>query len=136
LDEDHELEQFLSEISEFCSSKVVDNPQSSLDSLRSWTVASGLSGFLERTWSSNLVSEIIKIRRLVTCVRAIDAVYVHSAASKILDEFFVNRPVLLRSVELGHSLMNWSNNDNRNPTLFVQDILACVIVDLQQHNER
>jgi len=49
LDEDHELEQFFSGIPGFCSSKVVDNPQSSLDSLRCGRVASALSGFLERT---------------------------------------------------------------------------------------
>jgi hypothetical protein len=136
LDEDRELEQFFSGIPGFCCSKVVDNPQSSLDSLRNWAVASALNGFLERTWSSNLVSETVKIRRLVTCVRAIDAVCLHSAASKIFDEFFANRHALFRSVELGHSLMSWSNNDNRNLTLFAQGIIACIISDVHQRNER
>src|SRR5260221_3195871 len=54
LDAEHELEQFFAGIPGFCSSKVVDNPQSSLGSLRSPTVAWALNGFLERTWSSNL----------------------------------------------------------------------------------
>ena len=42
LDEDHELEQFLSGIPGFCSSKLVCNPQSSLDGLRSPAVADAL----------------------------------------------------------------------------------------------
>jgi hypothetical protein len=73
LDEDHELEQFFSGIPGFCSSKVVDNPQSSLDGLRNGTVTDALCEFLERTSSSNLVSEAIKIRRIAICIRAIDA---------------------------------------------------------------
>jgi hypothetical protein len=92
LDEDYELEQFFAGIPEFCNSKVVDNPQSSQDSLRSSTVASTLNGFLERTWLSNLVSETIKIQRLVICVRAIDAAYLSQAAFRTLDHFLTIGP--------------------------------------------
>jgi len=59
LDEDHELEQFFAGIPGFCSSGVVGNPQSSFDSLRSRTAALALNRFLDRTWSSNLLSETI-----------------------------------------------------------------------------
>jgi len=138
LDEDHELEQFFSGIPGFCSSKVVDNPQSSLDSLRSWTLAEALNGFLERTWSSNLVPEIIKIRRLVICVKAIDAAHLSSAAYKILDNSFLHCPASLRVVELGHSLISWGNSDDRRTTLFAQGIITCVIQNVPQfeRNER
>ena len=97
LDEDHELEQFFAGIPGFCSSKVVDNPQSSLDSLRCSTVAWDLGGFLERTWTSNLVSETIKIRRFVICARAIDAAHLSSVADRIFDDFFKYQPTLFRS---------------------------------------
>ena len=136
LDEDHELEQFFAGIPGFCSSKVVGNPQSSLDSLRSRTVSSALKGFLERTWSSSLVPEIIKVRRLVTCVRAIDAAHLSDAAGKIFYGFFTSQPALLQSVELGHSLISWGNNDDRRTTLFAQGIIACVIKNVPQRNER
>ena len=136
LDEDHELEQFFSGIPGFCSSKVVDNPQSSLDSLRSWTVAWDLNGFLERTWSSNLVSETIKMRRLVVCVRAIDVAHLSDVAYKILETFFEHRPALFRSVELGHSLISWGNNDDRKTALLAQGIIACIIANVPQRNER
>ena len=136
LDEDHELEQFFAGIPGFCSSKVVDDPQSSFDRLRSWTAASAFNRFLERTWSSNLVSETIKMRRLIICVRAIDAAYHSHAACQILNEFFADRPALFRSVELGHSLISWGNNDDRKTTLLAQGITACVVANVPQRNER
>jgi len=134
LDEDHELEQFFAGIPGFCNSKVVDKPQSSLDSLRSWTSARALIEFLERTWSSNLVSETIKIRRLVICVRAIDAAHLSKAAYQTLAIFFDHRAALFRSVELGHSLISWGNNDDRKTSLFAQYIIACIVVNVSQRN--
>ena len=135
-DEDHELEQFFAGIPGFCNSKVVDNPQSSLDSMRSPTMALSMNGFLDRTWSSNLLSEMIKIRRLVICVRAADAARLSNAALRIFFPFFLSRPSLLRSVELGHSLMSWGHNDDRKPTLFAQGLIACIIANVPQRNER
>jgi len=136
LDEDHELEQFFAGIPGFCSSKAVGNPQSNLDSLRDWTEAEALDGFLERTWSSDLVPETTKIRRVAICVRAIDAAHLYYAAYQILDVFFKGRPALFRSVELGHSLISWGNNDNRKTTLFAQAIIACIIANVTQRNGR
>jgi len=138
LDEDHELEQFFAGIPGFCSSKVVGDPRSSLDCLRSRTVAEALKEFLERTLSSNLVSETIKIRRFVICVKAIDAAHLSVAAYEILYEFFEHRPALLQSVELGHSLISQGNNDDQTTTLFAQCIIACIIANVPrpQRNER
>ena len=136
LDEDHELEQFFAGIPGFCSSKVVRDPQSSLEFLRRWRLSSGLGGFLERTWSSNLISESIKIRRLVICVRAIDAAHISNGAHEVLHEFFRHRPALFQSVELGHSLISWSNNDDRKTAFFAQGIIACIIANVPQRNER
>jgi len=136
LDEDHELEQFVAGIPGFCSSKVVHNPQSSLDNLRSWTVAWALYEFLERTWSSNLLSETIKIRRLVICIRAIDAAHLSGVAHLMFLKSIGPRSALLRSVELGHSLISWENNNDRKTTLFAQAIIACIITNVPQRNER
>jgi len=135
LDEDHELEQFFAGIPGFCSSKVVDDPQSSLDSLRS-TVGRSLKEFFERTLSSNLVSETIKIRRLVICVKAIDAAHLSYVAYKIFSDNFQHWPALLQSVELGHSLISQGNNDDQTTTLFAQYIIARIIANVPQRNER
>jgi len=137
LDEDHELEQFFAGLPGFCGSKVVDNPQPSLDGLRSWKVGEAFSGFLERTWTSNLVSETTKIRRLVICIRAVDVAYLSHAAYAILDVLFLgNWSTLSRFVELGHSLISWGNNDDRETTLFAQGIISCSIANVLERNER
>ena len=135
LDEDHELEQFFAGIPGFCSSKVVGDPRSSLDCLRSRTVGSSLKEFFERTLSPNLVSETIKIRRLVICVKAIDAAHLSRAARTILYRYFEGRLALLQSVELGHSLISQSNNDDQMTTLFPQCIIACVTSNVPQRND-
>ena len=136
LDEDRELEQFFGGIPGFCSSKVVRKPQSSLDSLRSVTVAFALSGFVYRTWSSNLVSEAIKIRRIAICVRAIDAARLSYAAYGVISDFFHHQPALLPFTELGHSLMGSVNNDDGKNTLFAQLMIVCIIAETRQRNER
>ena len=136
LDEDHELEQFFAGISGFCNSTLVLNPQSGLEGLRKFPLGFVLNGLLERTWSSNLVPETIKQRRLVTCIRAIDAAYLGDAAYRILTRFFDKQPALLRSVELGHSLICWGNNDDGKTSLFSQVIISCIISNAPQRNER
>ena len=136
LDEDHELEQFFAGVPGFRNSKVVDNPQSSLDSLRSLTVALALSGFLERTLSSNLLSEKSKLRRLVICVSAIDAAHLSDAARETFNRIFRFHMALLESVELGHILISRSNDDDQKTHLFAQGMIACVIARAPQRNER
>src|SRR5260221_14486803 len=54
---------------------------------------------------------------------------------RIVDTFFRNQPTLLRSVELGHSLMSWGNNDDRKNALLAQGIIACIITEAPQRNE-
>ena len=136
LDEDHELEQFFAGISGFCNSTLDLNPHSSLDGLRRFPVAYVLNGWLERTWSSNLVSETIKQRRLLTCIRAIDAACLHQAAYVILNKFFADRPALFQSVELGHTLICRGNNDDGKTSLFSQVIISRIISNVPQRNER
>jgi len=126
LDEDHELERFFSGIPGFCNSKEVDNSPASLDSLNTPMLAWTLCGFLERTFLSNLVAEEIKIRRLVICVRAIDAARLSYAANEIFGRFFQARPRLLHSEELALSLISWDNNDNWKTSLFALGILVCI----------
>ena len=62
--------------------------------------------------------------------------YLSNAAYQILDIFFEYRPVLSRSVELGHSLISWGNNDGRKTALFAQGVIACIIAYAPQRNER
>ena len=135
LDEDHELEHFFAGIPGFCSSTVVVNPQSSLAKLDTQRTGRALKAFLERTWSSTLVSETIKTRRLVICVRAIDAAHLSHAAWHILHLFLSPQRTLMRSVEIGHSLIRWGGNIDQKSALCTQGIIADIVANVSQRNE-
>jgi hypothetical protein len=69
LDEDHELERVFNGMPGFCNPILVDNPLSSLAMLDLRTMHTAFRGLLERTLSSDLISEKTKKRRFVTCVK-------------------------------------------------------------------
>ena len=72
LDEDHELEHFFSGLPGFRSSKVVKDPLPSLTQEEKRKLYGGLDGFLDRTFSSDLLPVPIKNRRALICVKAVD----------------------------------------------------------------
>ena len=136
LDEDHELELFFSGTPGFCSSSVVVNPQSSLAKLDTQRTGRALKAFLERTWSSTLLPEAIKTRRLVICVRAIDAAHLSHSAWHILHLFLAPQRTLMRSVEIGHSLISRCDNVGQKYALCAQGIIADIVANVPQRNER
>ena len=72
LDEDHELERFFSGLPGIRSSKVVDNPLSSLTVEEKRKLHRALHGLLDRTFSSDLLSAPVKKRRAMICAKAVD----------------------------------------------------------------
>jgi hypothetical protein len=66
-------------------------------------------------WSSNLLSDSEKMRRLVVCVNFVDA---------------------LRSVEMGHFLRSQGDSTQREIGLCAQSIVASIISNVQERNDR
>ncbi|KAI0289033.1 hypothetical protein B0F90DRAFT_1729313 [Multifurca ochricompacta] len=64
-DEDHELEQFFAGIPGFFRSRVVKNPRQAFHVADREKMSKSLIGLIQRTWSSNLVDESVKQRRMV-----------------------------------------------------------------------
>jgi hypothetical protein len=132
LDEDQELEQFFEGIPGFCSSKVVDKPTRILAELDDYfKLSAAFRGFLDRTFSSSLVSETVKKKRLMTCVKAADSARLSRAAWVIL-EFIFGRGVdeVLQSVEIGRSLGSRGNNNDEGSALCAQGIVAGIIASV------
>jgi hypothetical protein len=101
---DDDLEQFFEVIPGFCASEIVDNPRRSLDILGLQRLAEALVEFWNRTLSSDRVSETVKGRRLIICIRVIEAADLSIAVPRILQLFSGDRLGVSRSVEIGHSL--------------------------------
>ena len=131
--EDDELERFFASIPPFCGSKVFDDPHRSLAQLDSWTSAQALEVFLDHSWSSNLLSEAIKQRRLVICVRAADAARLYFASEWILRRVFSGcfRGVL-ESVEMGRALI--SNSTDIEMGICAQSMVASIIASVQNRD--
>jgi hypothetical protein len=135
LDDDHEWEQFFAGVPGFFSSKLIDNPGSILNELRR-TFVGALSEFLDRTLASNLLSEPIRTRRLVTCFNAAVATSTGIDREFFHDVFFGRWDGVLQSVEIGNFLKGWANNHDRERSLYSQSIVAGVIANVQERDDR
>ena len=71
LDEDHELERFFAGLPGFRSSKMVKDPLPYLTEAQRENLLNALIGLWDRTSSSDLLPEAIKIRRTVICGKAL-----------------------------------------------------------------
>ena len=132
LDEDPALEAFFDAIPGFCNSKLCLLP---LSSLVQTMFREACDGFLDRTFSSRLVSESARVSRLITCLNAAHAALPHFAVSEILDNAFnENWDKALQSVEMGHALRLWDHRGDHNLT--VQRIIACVVARVRERDDR
>ena len=132
LDEDRAMETFFDAIPGFCKSKLTDSP------LSVWVqtkIRQALDGFLNRTFSSRLVSEPARVSRLITCLNAAHAALEPSAVSGILDNIFNGHwDGALQSVEIGHALRLWGHR--RGHDLIVQRIIAHIIARVPERDDR
>jgi hypothetical protein len=132
LDEDRALETFFDAIPGFCHSKLSCLPLSSpvLQKL-----GRALDGFLDLTFSSSLISESVRTRRLITCLNAAHAALGPAAVSEILDNIFNgHRDEALESVEIGHALRLWDHSQDHD--LNIRRIVACIITRVRNRDYR
>jgi hypothetical protein len=134
LTDDYELEMFFEAVPGYFNSKLVDTPQHILDGLPRKAFVGALSGLLDRTLTSNLVSKSVKARRLVICFDAADA-----ADTSIDREFFHDTlsgrwDGVLQSVEIGNYLKIRGNNRDRETDLYTQSIVAGVIANVRERD--
>jgi hypothetical protein len=132
LDEDSALETFFDAIPGFCKSKLTDLPLSFRVQRKLREV---LDEFLDRTFSSSLISESVRTGRLITCLNAAHAALGPSTVSGILDKIFNGRwNAALQSVETGHALRLWGHRSDHDLT--VQQIVARIITHARQRDNR
>ena len=81
LDEDHELEHFFSALPGFCNSRVVKDPLLNLTRQQKWKLLQAMTGLLNRTFSSDLLSAPVKERRAMLCAKAADPALLDSHAT-------------------------------------------------------
>jgi hypothetical protein len=132
LDDDHALETFFDAIPSFCQSKLTEMPLSSPVKQK---LRQALDGFLDRTFSSSLISESARVSRLITCLNAAHAALGRDRVSGILDNIFYGHwDEALQSVEIGHALTLWGHS--RDYDLHIRRIVACIVARVRERDDR
>ena len=110
LDEDHELERFFSGLPGFRHSKVVEDPLPHLNSEQLTRLSTALIGFFDRTFSSDLLPDIVKRRRAIICAKAIDSWYTPKAL-EILDKILIKHQQTSLVHEIVRIVRGWGDKN-------------------------
>jgi hypothetical protein len=135
LDEDHELERFFAGLPGFRSSKVVDDPLPRLPLKEKYPLNSALSGLLNRTLSSNLLSESVKKRRAMILAKALDLKhfpFAFDTLERILSKFQYSGPLATDIVEI---LRGWRNDRDEGNVLKAQAIISEIVAKVQPRDD-
>jgi len=136
LDEDHELERFFAAIPGFCNSKMVVDPLNAFIKPNDKTLSGALIGFMDRTLSSDLISDSVKQRRVVMCRTAVDATSL-SASQQILDRALRGTwGKLFNSIDFGFSAKSWCNERNPHITFRATCVVTHVLSRVEERDER
>jgi hypothetical protein len=137
LSEDGAWEKYFEAVPGFLSSKLVNGVRDHLPEEFREKFGQALGGFLDRTFSFNSVTELVRGGRLVICLNAAHAALGVNGVSRIFTDILSGRwPELLQSVEIGHSLRRWSNSGDEQVTWDVRRIVAQIIVSVREHDDR
>jgi len=92
--------------------------------------------FLQQTLSSELVSEIVALRRLASCLVAVDMVGGPFRVGTILQNiFFRDWNTVPHAVEIGHLLNDLDVGNHGRATLEVRSIICSIVSDVSNHDD-
>ena len=136
LDEDHELERFFAGLPGFRGSKMVKDPLPDLTEEQQEKLLQALIGLSDRTSSSDLLPEPVKIRRTVICRKALSPEDIPRERFKD----FLRRILsgdhygLAKSVEIVHFVRGWDNGDDEELTMINRAIVSSVVARAQRRD--
>jgi hypothetical protein len=122
LDDDHELARFFSGLPGLHTSKVVKDPLRDLDYWKKRELLAAMIGFLDRTFSSDLLPDRVKHQRVDFCEKAIDLVRTYDSFLDILRGLacahYSWEPVMgpAQSTEIVQFVQRWGNRNGENGT--------------------
>ena len=128
LDEDHKLEHFFAGLPGFRRSKIVKDPMPDLTSKQRERLLDALVGLADRTYSSELLPEHIKIRRTVICRKAIGPKDIPQAIQRIFHRIISEvKDGPVQSSAIAHLVRGWDDGKSQYPTTITQAIVSIVV---------
>ena len=137
LDEDHELERFFAGLPGFRGSKMVKDPLSDLTPEQQEKLLDTLIGLSDRTFSSDLLPEPVKIRRTVICQKALGP---EDISRKSIIKRVLRRIVsgdhygLVKSVDIVPFVRGWDSGDDEEIVMITRAIVSSVVVRAQRRD--
>ena len=138
LGDDDSLETFIEAIPGFFNSKLVKDLRDRIPNDLLKSLSGALDGFLDRTLSSNLVIDSVKLRRLGIFLNAMDLIRkdrVLSVLRKIKFKHW-NLGQVLITVEMGHTLAHWCKAKDKTTAQCALSIVTGILVDVQRRDDR
>ena len=140
LDEDHELVRFFSGLPGFHTSKVVN--LHGLTDEQKLEIFTAIIGFLDRTFSSDFLSDQVKRQRTDICEKAIDLVDTRKAFPRIVRGLasanWYNEPVLgpVQSTEIVQFVRRLGNRKGKNTTTpVIRALFSIAVARVQRHDD-
>ena len=136
LDEDHELERFFAGLPGFRGSKMVKDPLPDLTGEEQRKLSNALIGLSDRTYSSDILPEQVKMRRTVICRKAIGPAdipgLIQQALYRVASEDQYGR---VQSAGIASLVRGWDNGEDEKTTLLTRAIALTVIARAQRHDD-
>ena len=136
LDEEHELERFFAGLPGFRGSKMVKDPLPDLTTEQREKLFDTLIGLSDRTSSSDLLPEPVKIRRTVICRKALGP---KDIPQENIERFL--RGILsgvhyglVKSVDIVPFVRGWDSGDDEKIALFTRAIVSSVVARAQRRD--
>jgi hypothetical protein len=138
IDEDGGLEKFFEAFPRLCDSETGKELklQQSFIKPNEKKLSSALIGLMNRTLTSNLVTEFVKQRRMIICTKAVES-------TSLLGPWWILRCVLLgdwsrflECIEFGLFVQKWKNITHKVTIFYAQCVAALTISIVRDRDER
>jgi hypothetical protein len=135
LGDDDLLEKFFEAIPGFLNSKTVVYNRRRLPDGISRMFSDVLNGFLDRTLSSNSVTDSVKRHRLDITWSAMNFIQ-DSDVSSILVTIHGSQDQVLQTVEIGHTVARWCTSDDPRTFHFAHSIVSEYLATVRERDDR
>ena len=127
LGDEDTLENFFEAIPGFFDSRIVKRPERDFTEEFVQKFQDALDEFLFRTWSSNSVGNVDKLRRLDISMNAMNCIRASEVSSILHDILFEYWDEVPQTVEVGQTLARWCTNENQRTSQYAQSIISLIL---------
>ena len=135
LDEDKELEQFFEGVPGLCRSRAVPRALKGFVEPNQDELRNALTGLMDRTLSSNLVSDFVKKRRVIICTKVVEVTSLFGPWW-LMDRVLREWRSFLGCIEFGLFVKKWRGVTHPVTLFYAQCVAAVTIWTVRERDER